>query len=98
VGLLATVTDEAGLGIEPFCAFDAVVTAQVGEVLFGLGVLVLGEVLRGEEVGLDLVDVPGFSPRLDESALVANTHLEGCVCEKEQIAAWWNAREAFSAA
>jgi hypothetical protein len=60
MGLLATVTDKAGLGIEPFCAFDAVITAQVGEVLFGLGVLVLGEVLRGEEVGLDLVDVPAF--------------------------------------
>jgi hypothetical protein len=41
---------------------------------------------------------PGFSPRLDESALVADTHLEGCVCEKEQTAAWWNARGAFSAA
>lgn len=82
MGLLATVTDKAGLGVEPFCALDAVVAAQVGKVLFGFGVLVLGEVFRRQKIGLDLIDVPGFSPRLDKSALIADTHLESCVCGK----------------
>lgn len=46
------------LRIKPFGAFDAVVAAEVGEVFDGLGVLPLREVLGGEEVGLDLIDVP----------------------------------------
>ena len=61
VWLPAAVTNQAGLSVVPFGAFHAVVTSEPGEVLSGLGVLVLGEVFRGEKVGLDLVDVSAFA-------------------------------------
>lgn len=59
VRLAAPVGDEGRLGLVPLCALDAVVLAQGGQVLDELGVLVLLEVLGRQQVGLDLVDVPG---------------------------------------
>jgi hypothetical protein len=58
VRLSLTVTDEVYLGVEPLGALDAVMLAQTGQVLGRVAVLVLGEVLGREQVGLDLVDVP----------------------------------------
>lgn len=49
--------DQAGLCLEPLCALDAVVTPQSGQVFGGLGDFVLLEMLRGQNVGLDLVKI-----------------------------------------
>lgn len=51
------VADEIDLGVEPLCALNTVVLPQTRQVLGRVAVLVLGEVLWREEVGLDLVDV-----------------------------------------
>lgn len=59
VRLAAPVGDQGELGLVPLCALDAVVLAQGGQILDELGVLVLLEVLWRQQVGLDLVDVPG---------------------------------------
>ena len=57
VRLPLPVADEVDLGVEPLGALDAVVLAQARQVFSCVAVLVLGEVLGREEVGLDLVDV-----------------------------------------
>lgn len=56
--LAPSVDDERRLGVEPFRALDTVVLPQTGQVLGRLFVFVLLEMLWGQEVGLDLVDVP----------------------------------------
>ncbi len=52
------VTDQVDLGVEPFGALDAVMQAPSRQVLSGMTILVLLEVLWREEVGLYLVDIP----------------------------------------
>lgn len=64
VRLASPVHDERRLGVEPLGTLGAVVPAEAGQVLGGLGVLVLLEVFGGYEVGLDLVDVPPVPARL----------------------------------
>lgn len=70
VRLAALVGDEGRLSLVPLCALDAVVLAQGGQILDELGVLVLLQVLGRQQVGLDLVDVPGFGSSVKGSLLV----------------------------
>jgi len=51
------VADEVDFCIEPLGALDAVVLAQARQVFSRVAVLMLGEMLGREQVGLDLVDV-----------------------------------------
>jgi hypothetical protein len=51
------VASQAMLALEPLSALDAVELAQAGQVLGDLGGLVLGEVLGGFEVGVDLIEI-----------------------------------------
>lgn len=73
--------DEGRLGLVPLCALDAVVLAQGGQVLDELGVLVLLEVLGRQQVGLDLVDVPGFGSVSEGSFVVRDYSLTFCTAE-----------------
>jgi hypothetical protein len=57
VRLALSVHDQTSLGLEPLGALDAVVPAESGQILGGLGLLVLLQVPGRQEVGLDLVDV-----------------------------------------
>ena len=59
MGLAVRVNDQARVGLEPPGALGAVVAAQPGQVLGGLGLLVNLQVSGRLEVGLDLVDVAG---------------------------------------
>lgn len=72
VRLAAPVGDQGRLGLIPLGALDAVVLAQGGQIFDELGVLVLLEVLGRQQVGLDLVDVPGFG-----SSVLARSWLGG---------------------
>ena len=58
VRLSLLVTFQTCLGVKPLGALDAVVSAAAGQVLNGLGLLVLSKMPRGSEVGLDLVQIP----------------------------------------
>lgn len=58
--LSLAVADEVDLGVEPLGALDAVMQAARRQVLGLVTILVLLEVLWREEVGLYLVDVPGW--------------------------------------
>lgn len=53
--------NQRGLGVKPFGALGAVVTAQTGQVFWCLCILVLLEMLRGQEIGFDLVNVSAQS-------------------------------------
>ena len=59
MGLAIRVNGQARVRLEPPGALGAVVAAQPGQVLGGLGLLVQLQVSGGLEVGLDLVDVAG---------------------------------------
>lgn len=62
--------DEVRLGVEPLGTLGAVVPAETGQVLGGLGVLVLLEVLGGQDVGLDLINVPPVPAGLGQCAFI----------------------------
>lgn len=66
--------NQRGVRLEPFGAFCAVVSAKSREVLGGLGLHELLEVLGREEVGLDLVDVSSLAPGLGDGSLVGDAH------------------------
>lgn len=55
--LAPPVHNEVCLGVEPLGTLGAVVPAKTGQVLGGLGVLVLLEVFWGQKISLDLVDI-----------------------------------------
>lgn len=58
MGLLAAVGSQTRVGVEPFGALDAVMAAETGKILAGLGFFELSKVSGRTEVGLDLIDVP----------------------------------------
>jgi hypothetical protein len=64
--------DKVGVALKPLCALLAVPLAEPGQVLGGLGVLELGEVLVVVEVGVDLVEVACVAARLLLGLLAAN--------------------------
>lgn len=55
---------EVGLALKPFRTFFAVPLAQARQILGGLCVLELGEVLWVVQISVDLVEVAGMSARL----------------------------------
>jgi hypothetical protein len=57
VRLALSVQNQTRISLEPLGAFNAVIAAEAGQVLGGLGLLVQLEVPGRLEVGLDLVDV-----------------------------------------
>lgn len=61
----------------PLGAFGAVPFSETRKVLGGLGVLVLCEVFRRQQVGLDLVQVPDMVSSLRPRALVSDPHVVG---------------------
>lgn len=58
MGFPSAMINQSELGLKPFGAFRAVMSAEAGEVFGGLCVFPLGEVVGGEEVSFDLIDVP----------------------------------------
>lgn len=63
VDLPLAVSDQVVLAVEPFCAFNAVMLTQTGKVLIHFRILVLSKVLRGIDVGADLVEVSAKKDR-----------------------------------
>jgi hypothetical protein len=57
VGAPFAVGDQAVLALEPLGALDAVELAQAGEILGGLGALVLLKVFGGQEICRNLIQV-----------------------------------------
>jgi hypothetical protein len=74
VRLAAAVNNQGGFRLKPLSTFHAVMATKSGQILWGLGLLVQGEVSLGEEIVLDLVDVSRLAASLGEGSLVCDTH------------------------
>ena len=57
VNLALLVGDKVAIALKKLCAFLAVILAQAGQVLYGLCILELGQVLFVAQVGVNLVEV-----------------------------------------
>ena len=64
VHLPLVVCFEVGLALKPLCAFFAVPVAEAWQILGGLCVLELGEMLFVAQVGVDLVEIARVAARL----------------------------------
>lgn len=74
VWLTTPMRAQGSLCIKPFRTFNAIVSPKTWKVFWSFAARKLCEMLGREEISFDLVDIPRFSSRLRNSALVANTH------------------------